>query len=74
VFVNENKDCTYNSSDKKLREVLKINEDFGNHYHKFYQCQHCGRTYNNASDKRVTKVFRDIKKLRGDTLKSKESF
>lgn len=46
VFINENKDSTYNSDQKKLNEVLKIHEDFSNHYHKFYQCQHCGKTYN----------------------------
>ena len=36
-------------------------KEFFDDYHDYYLCQHCGRTYNDPTDGRVTKVYRAMK-------------
>ena len=67
VFINENKDFIFNKHRKK-KEIQRMWEDFGDKYHKMFACQHCGNTYNDASDKRVTTVFRHIEKVRNEPV------
>lgn len=68
VFVNEQENIVFTSKKIKDREHGKMLDAFQNQYHQYYLCCHCGRTYNDISDGRVTQVYKAIRQMRGDTV------
>ena len=54
VFINERKNIVFVNNKTKMIEFKKILKPFEDMYHQFYLCQHCGHTYNDKTDLRVT--------------------
>lgn len=59
VFVNEKENTVFNHDYLKQAEFSKINDKFFDAYHLYYQCCHCGKTYNEPLDNRVTMIMAD---------------
>lgn len=56
VIINESLQKILNNDTVKLKEFHRMMEAFDDEYHKYYMCEHCGRTYNKKDDRRVTQV------------------
>lgn len=54
VFVNEETNMVYNRAKKKEQAFKEIAEPFFDMYHDYYLCHHCGKTYNDKTDPRIT--------------------
>jgi len=67
VFINEKDIVTFTSDKVRLREHKKTCAEFFDQYHLYYLCKHCGKTYNDPSDGRVTRVMKNIRALRDDS-------
>lgn len=62
VFVNEKENTVFNHEYLKQAEFNKINEKFFDAYHLYYKCCHCGKTYNQPQDNRVTMLLNEVTK------------
>ena len=54
VFVNEETNMVYNRAKKKEQAFKEMAVPFFDMYHEYNLCLHCGKTYNDKEDARIT--------------------
>lgn len=56
VFINQKENTVYSTDKIKYKVFSGDFEKFKDLYHQYYLCFHCGHTYNDKKDVRVTLV------------------